>query len=88
MASGLPCICADATGSNALLDDGTTGFLAPAGDVAAFLEPAERLVRDAGLRRTIGARAHAAAQAYDWDAILAHLSTHYTDVLAPAERGV
>jgi len=29
MASGLPCVCADATGSRSLVVDGQTGFLAP-----------------------------------------------------------
>lgn len=88
MASGLPSICADATGSNALLDDGVTGFLAPAGDVAAFLEPAERLARDASLRAEVGARAHEAAQAYEWSAILAHLSANYAEAVSAVGRGM
>ena len=36
MASGLPCVCADATGSRSLVVTGVTGLLAPADAAAAF----------------------------------------------------
>ncbi len=41
MASGLPCVCADATGSRSLVVAGETGFLAPADD-AKPLRPTSR----------------------------------------------
>jgi glycosyltransferase involved in cell wall biosynthesis len=77
MASGLPAVCAAATGSDALVSPGETGFLAPPRDAGAFLAHAERLVADPALRRRLGAAARARALAYDWEAVLARLLAYY-----------
>lgn len=83
MASGLPTVCADATGSRTLVDDGATGFLAPAGDAEAFFEATARLVSDPDLRRSMGQHARKRAQHYDWEAVLARLVGYYGEVLHP-----
>ncbi len=81
MASGLPTVCADATGSRGLVVPGETGFLCPPRDAAAFLDATARLVTDAGLRARMGAAARREAEAYSWPAILDRLSGYYDEVL-------
>ncbi|ARA93878.1 glycosyl transferase family 1 [Rhodothermaceae bacterium RA] len=81
MASGLPAVCADATGSRSLVEHGTTGYLAPPGDVAAFLGYVTRLVQDAALRKTMGAAARQRAQSYAWDVVLGTLLGYYEELL-------
>ena len=46
MASGLPCVAADATGSRSLVVAGETGFLAPADDADAFAAHITALAKD------------------------------------------
>lgn len=87
MASGLPTVCADATGSNALVDPGVTGFLAPPGDTAAFLEGVALLVTDAEQRRRMGEAALELARTYEWDTILARIQGYYDEILNPSPTG-
>lgn len=54
MASALPAVCADATGSRSLVDPGVTGFLEPADDVSAMIDRLAELVQDGGLRQRMG----------------------------------
>ncbi len=82
MASGLPAVCADATGSSELVRHDVTGFLAPPGQSAAFLDYTARLVRDAELRTRLGAHALARAERFSWDAVLERLLGYYREVLA------
>jgi glycosyltransferase involved in cell wall biosynthesis len=77
MASGLATVCADATGSRCLVDQGVTGFLAPAGDAAAFFVPVAALARDAALRRTMGDAARAASLKFSWDSAMGGLLARY-----------
>lgn len=81
MASGLPTVCADAPGSRSLVNDGATGFLAPAEDTDAFYDAVARLVSDADLRRSMGQNARKRAQHYDWEAVLGRLVGYYDELL-------
>jgi len=83
MASGLPAVCADAAGSNALVLDGMTGFLASPGDTAGFLDATQRLVTDAPLRREMGLQALERAQSYDWDEAMTRIVRYYGEILRP-----
>ncbi len=83
MASGLPAVCADATGASELVQHGTTGYLAPPGDPEGFLDYVARLARSAERRTRLGEAAIARAYHYDWDAVLARLRGYYEDILAP-----
>ncbi|MEM9666573.1 MAG: glycosyltransferase family 1 protein [Bacteroidota bacterium] len=83
MASGLPTVCADATGSKTLVVNGETGFLAPSGDREAFREAVERLVVDHDLRAHLGAAALARAQTFAWPVILDKMLRYYGAVLDP-----
>lgn len=82
MACGLPTVCADATGSRTLVEDGTTGFLAPPDDAETFLDKTARLVTDAALRKQMGTAAHERAMEFDWPIILDQMTGYYREVLA------
>lgn len=81
MASGLPTICADATGSDALVVRGQTGELAPPGDVAAFVDAITPLLHDAERRRSMGRAARARALEHTWDRAITQLVAHWRDAL-------
>ena len=83
MASGLPTVCADATGSASLVEDGVTGFLAEPGKLSSFLDRVERLVTDPALRHEMGCRALDRAQEYEWSTILGRIVQYYDEVLNP-----
>jgi glycosyltransferase involved in cell wall biosynthesis len=84
MASGVPTVCANATGSNALVDDGSTGFLAPPGDTDAFFNAVEHLVTHSELRARMGHAAREAALRYEWETVLGHMNQYYDEILRPA----
>ncbi|MGH7025188.1 MAG: glycosyltransferase family 4 protein [Caulobacteraceae bacterium] len=88
MASGLPTVCADATGSRCLVDAGVTGFLAPSGDIEAFVGPARTLALDAGLRARMGAAARARSLGFSWEADMAGLLARYEALAAKPRRAV
>lgn len=88
MASGLPAVCADATGSDALVAHGTTGYLAEPRNSADFLACTERLVADADRRTAMGTAARTHAEAYAWDAILGRIPQYYDELLNPGFAAV
>jgi phosphatidylinositol alpha 1,6-mannosyltransferase len=82
MASGLPCVCADATGSRSLVVDGETGFLAPPDDAAGFARHITALATNAGLRQRMGQTARARALTFSWDETLARMLGYYRALIA------
>ncbi len=84
MASGVPAVCADATGSRSLVVDGTTGFLAPARDSTAFLDATAQLVADADLRSRMRAASLERASQFTWSAILGQMIDHYVRHARPS----
>lgn len=85
MASGLPSVCADATGSRSLVVAGETGFLAPADDADAFAAHISALAQDAALRQRMGAAARARALTFSWEETMARMLGYYRALLgAPA----
>jgi glycosyltransferase involved in cell wall biosynthesis len=81
MASGLPAVCADATGSRTLVEHGESGLLVPPGNARAFQEAVVHLLENARLRRQMGTRALQRAHKYDWDAVLSKMVDYYDEVL-------
>jgi glycosyltransferase involved in cell wall biosynthesis len=63
MLSGLPVVATDIRGSREEVVDGSTGFLAPLGDVPALARALQRLAADADLRRTFGRAGRERAEA-------------------------
>jgi glycosyltransferase involved in cell wall biosynthesis len=82
MASGLPCVCADATGSRSLVVDGETGFLAHADDAEGFARHLTRLAQDSALRLRMGAAARSRALGFSWEETLARMLGYYRALLA------
>ena len=82
MASGLPCVCADATGSRSLVVPGETGFLAPADDDDGFARHITALATDTALRRRLGEGARARSLTFSWDETLARMLGYYRALLA------
>ena len=62
MAMGKPVVATDVGGSSALVEDGKTGFLVPAGDTAACAAALARLAGDSSLRNSMGQAARVRAQ--------------------------
>lgn len=84
MAAGVPAVCADATGSRTLVENGVTGFLARPNDAADFAALTEKLLLDRALRTTMGEAARAHSAKYTWDAINGRLFDDYRQILAQA----
>lgn len=85
MASGAPSICAAASGSTSLVDDGKTGVLVKnARDAAEFAAAVQSLAANDAQRLRMGAAARAKSASYDWEAILDRLVTDYQAVVAAA----
>jgi glycosyltransferase involved in cell wall biosynthesis len=82
MASGLPTVCADATGSRSLVDVGSTGFLAEPGDVEAFTGHVRMLVADAELRRRMGNAARERSLSLSWDDAMSPILGYYKQLVA------
>jgi phosphatidylinositol alpha 1,6-mannosyltransferase len=81
MASGLACVCADATGSRSLVVTGTTGFLAPADDVDGFSAHITTLAKDPILRRRMGEAGRARSLGFSWEETMARLLGYYRALL-------
>jgi phosphatidylinositol alpha 1,6-mannosyltransferase len=81
MASGLACVCADATGSRSLVVPGVTGLLAPADDADAFAAHITNLAKDQALRRRMGEAARGRALTFSWDETMARLLGYYRALL-------
>ncbi len=73
MASGLPALVADATGSRSIVEDGKNGFVQNARDEMGFDRHLIRLIEDRALRQAMSKAARERALAFNWDAILAKL---------------
>jgi phosphatidylinositol alpha 1,6-mannosyltransferase len=80
MASGLPPVVADATGSNALVEDNVTGFLAPPRNSAVFLDRVDSLIQNAELRARMGTASRVAAERYEWSRVLGQIESYYEEV--------
>jgi len=77
MASGLPTVCADATGSRSLVDPGVTGYLATVGDDGALYDAVAALVVDGALRRRMGGAARVRSLSFSWEQAMGGLLVRY-----------
>lgn len=77
MACGLPCVCADATGSSSLVVDGETGYLARPRDADDFADKIAVLAAADGLRRRMSEAARARSLTFSWDDCMARILGYY-----------
>ena len=81
MASGLPCIVADATGSRSLVEHGENGYIVPVERSDKFYKFTERLITEKELRAAMSAASLKKAEKYSWEAINKKLLNDYNEVL-------
>jgi phosphatidylinositol alpha 1,6-mannosyltransferase len=84
MASGLPVVCAEATGNKTLVDEGANGYRVPSDDVRGFADKLEGLVLDPDLRANMGVAGYSRAQSYSWHHVLAKIGGYYRSTLGAA----
>ena len=81
MASGLPLVCADATGSRSLVQRGKNGYLATEVSPQAFAFELEKLIADPALRAEMGQASQQYSSDYTWGNVLGRLYDQYCGAL-------
>jgi glycosyltransferase involved in cell wall biosynthesis len=81
-ACGTATVASDSPGLRDSVRDGSTGYLAPHGDVAALADRFRRILEDPSLRDRLGMQARAFAELYSWDRSAAMTEAHLRRVLA------
>ena len=87
MASGVPTLCADATGSRSLVLHEETGYLAEPDDRDSFEKYLRCLVDNPAMRHEMGQAARAEAETYSWRRILGRIDNFYDHILTPMPIG-
>lgn len=77
LASGLPCVVADAAGSRDIVRNGVEGFVVPVDHADAFAEILKSLIRDAALRARMKALAIERAKTFSWESVLAKMLARF-----------
>lgn len=81
MASGLPSVCATATGSVTLVNQGVTGLLAQTGLINEYSDHLAGLIMDSPVRLAMGEAARLASQFYVWDNVMMRLLEYFQDIV-------
>jgi glycosyltransferase involved in cell wall biosynthesis len=81
-ACGTATVASDSPGLRDSVRDGTTGFLAPHGDVEALAERFGRILSDPVLREALGRQARAFAELHSWERTADRTEAHLRAVLA------
>ena len=82
MACGVPVVASNSGGIPEVVQDGTTGLLAPVGDVAAMSERALRILTDSALYERMRRAAAAHALEFSADRVVPRYEKLYEEVLA------
>ncbi len=85
MASGLPTVCANASGSDLLVLPEQTGYLMPPHDTSAFVSAIKRLVVNDTLRKQLGKAARERSFQFEWNHVMGHLSCYYEEIWSDSE---
>ncbi len=85
MASGLPAVCADATGSRSLIDHSKNGFLGAPKDTKAFVGYLEQLLKTDSLRQLMGAAGLERSADYTQERAYQGLRAVYDSLLRPVD---
>ena len=81
MASGLPAVVANATGSKSLVDHGENGFRAAVEKSDKFFTLIEKLITDQDLREQMSKASLEKSKKYSWESINGKLLGYYKEVL-------
>ncbi|WP_343345788.1 glycosyltransferase family 1 protein [Sphingomicrobium sp. XHP0239] len=82
MACALPVVAISATGTNSLVDPGTTGLVAPPGDIVGLADHLAVYQKDPAMREAHGVAGLAKARTMDWDSINDVVLQTYRQVIA------
>ena len=82
MASGVPCLVANAIGSSSLVVDGENGRLARSGDIDDFSKKLEQMISNLASLQQMGHRSRELALKYQWDHINELLVADYRTVIS------
>lgn len=88
MASAIPVVAAQATGSESILRDGVTGRLLPPGAIDAFVDALHQLIKQPELRAAMGAEGVREAARYDWNEVNSTVVEAYLRVVRQRQAGV
>jgi phosphatidylinositol alpha 1,6-mannosyltransferase len=88
LASGLPCVVADAGGSSDLIQDGKNGFKTHPQNPDDFRNAVLQLLDDLSLRHRMAEEAFHSAQQSSWDAVLERMLSVYEYVLGQNQRNI
>ena len=86
MASAVPVVAANATGSRDLINHGVNGALVEAGNARAFADALAAYCQNHSLRQRHGSAAFEASKLYDWDAINESVLRNYNEALVLAGK--
>ena len=81
LASGLPAVVADATGSKSLVTDGVNGKIVPPDDAEGFAKALGEICLSTNLRKQMASNALESAKPYSWDLVLQKMVTFYGQIL-------
>ena len=84
MASGIPAVCSDATGSNVLVCHGVTGFLANASNIEEFIGYLTRLTQSASLRSTMGLASRKRSGEFCWERVMKSMYDKFMEIISEA----
>lgn len=82
LASGLPVVATDVSGTRELIGDGAAGIVVPPASTAELAQALQVLAQDPQRRLRMGARARERALAFDWASVAARTHREMTDVCA------
>ena len=82
MASGVPCLVANAIGSSSLVADGENGRLARSRDIDDFSKKLEEMISNIASLQQMGHRSREFALKYQWDHINELLVADYRTVIS------
>ena len=86
MASGLPCVVADASGGSSLVMHAQTGYVVDTGGMEPSIRALSGLIGDPGLRAELGRAARAASLDFTYDGIHSRILAYYKELLGTADR--
>jgi len=81
MASGLPVLVADATGSRSLVEDGVNGYTLPAESAGAFADKALSIISSKKRMEAMSRSSRQMAQKYSWENVNKQLLEYYHEAL-------